>query len=97
MLRQIAPFRRLLKLVQSKRIMTFAMYVPSFYSLRDVLVINAGLLHISLLIKESVINTVIFHQFSNKQATYIMPRILSVIFTKFVLFSFHFYCEVCSS
>ncbi len=89
-LRQIALFGRSLKLVWSKGIMISAMYVPSLCSLQDVLVINARLLHISLLIKESVVNTVMFHQFSNKQATYIMPRIRSVIFTKSVSLSFHF-------
>ena len=86
----MAPFGRSLKLVRSKGIITSAMYVPSLCSLQDILVINAGLLHISLLIKESVVNTVMFHQFSNKQATYIMPRIRSVIFTKSVSLSFHF-------
>jgi len=90
MLRQIALFGRSLKLVQSKGIMISAMYVPLLCSLRDVLVINAELLHISLLIKESMINIMMFHQFSNKQTTYIMPKICSVIFTKSVSLSFHF-------
>src|SRR6266498_3002437 len=90
MLRQIALFKRSLKLIRSKGIMTSAMYVPSLCSLQDVLIINAGLLHISLLIKKNMINIVIFHQFSNKQVIYIMSRICSVIFTKSVLLSFHF-------
>ena len=50
-LKQILPLGSPLKLAQSKGIMTSATYVPSLCSLRDVLVINAGLIHISPLKK----------------------------------------------
>ena len=50
-LKQILPLGSPLKLARSKGIMTSATYVPLLCSLRDVLVINAGLTHISPLKK----------------------------------------------
>ena len=50
-LKQILLLESPLKLAQSKEIMISATYVPSLCSLQDVLVINAGLTHISPLKK----------------------------------------------